>query len=71
MAWVGLDTSGAALAVARANVRRHGVADRVHLLKSDLLAALKPTAAFALLVANLPYVPRAGVGTAPPGDQGV
>ena len=59
MAWVGLDTSGAALAVARANVRRHGVADRVHLLKSDLLAALKPCAAFALLVANLPYVPRA------------
>ncbi len=59
MAWVGLDTSGAALAVARANVRRHGVADRVHLLQSDLLAALKPAAAFALLVANLPYVPRA------------
>jgi len=58
MAWVGLDTSGAALAVARANAQRHGVADRVHLLKSDLLAALKPSAAFALLVANLPYVPR-------------
>ncbi|MBU4354233.1 MAG: peptide chain release factor N(5)-glutamine methyltransferase, partial [Proteobacteria bacterium] len=58
MSWVGLDTSGAALAVARANVRRHGAADRVHLLQADLLAALKPTAAFALLVANLPYVPR-------------
>ena len=58
MSWVGLDTSGAALAVARNNVRRHGVADRVHLLQADLLAALKPTAAFALLVANLPYVPR-------------
>jgi len=59
MAWVGLDLSGAALAVARANARRHAVLDRVHLLQSDLLAALKPTAAFALLVANLPYVPRA------------
>ena len=58
MAWVGLDTSGAALAVARTNVRRHGVADRVHLIQADLLAALKPTEAFALLVANLPYVPR-------------
>ena len=58
MAWVGLDRSGAALAVARANARRHAVLDRVHLLKSDLLAALKPAAAFALLVANLPYVPR-------------
>jgi release factor glutamine methyltransferase len=58
MAWVGLDTSGAALTVARANARRHAVLDRVHFLQSDLLAALKPTAAFALLVANLPYVPR-------------
>jgi len=59
MAWVGLDRSGAALAVARANARRHAVLDRVHLLNSDLLAALKPAAAFSLLVANLPYVPRA------------
>jgi release factor glutamine methyltransferase len=59
MAWVGLDRSGAALAVARANARRYAVLDRVHLLGSDLLAALKPGATFALLVANLPYVPRA------------
>ena len=59
MAWVGLDRSGAALAVARDNARRHAVLDRVHFLQADLLAALKPTAAFALLVANLPYVPRA------------
>ena len=47
MAWVGLDTSGAALAVARDNAQRHAVADRVHLLQADLLAALKPFAAFA------------------------
>jgi len=59
MAWVGLDRSGAALAVARDNARRHGVAHRIHFFQADLLAALKPTAAFALLVANLPYVPRA------------
>jgi release factor glutamine methyltransferase len=59
MAWVGLDRSGAALAVAQANARQHGVAHRVHLLQTDLLAGLKPDAAFALLVANLPYVPRA------------
>jgi release factor glutamine methyltransferase len=59
MTWVGLDRSGRALAVARANARRHGVAHRVHFLRSDLLAGLKPTAAFTLLVANLPYVPRA------------
>ena len=59
MSWVGVDLSGAALAVARDNARRHAVLHRVHLLRSDLLAALKPTAAFTLLVANLPYVPRA------------
>jgi len=59
MTWVGLERSGAALAVARDNARRQGVLHRVHFLQTDLLAALKPTAAFTLLVANLPYVPRA------------
>jgi release factor glutamine methyltransferase len=59
MGWVGLDRSGAALAVARDNARRHAVLDRVHFLQADLLNGLKPTGAFALLVANLPYVPRA------------
>jgi release factor glutamine methyltransferase len=57
--WLGVDLSGAALAVARENVRRHGVAERVKLLQGDLLAALRPKAAFELLVANLPYVPKA------------
>jgi release factor glutamine methyltransferase len=56
--WLGLDRSGAALAVARDNARCHGVADRLHFLQADLLEALKPTASFALLVANLPYVTR-------------
>jgi release factor glutamine methyltransferase len=57
--WVGVDLSGAALAVARANARRHAVLDRVHFLQADLLAAFQPAATFSLLVANLPYVPRA------------
>jgi release factor glutamine methyltransferase len=59
MTWVGLDFSGPALAVAQDNVRRHEVAERVHFLQADLLTAFKPRAALALLVANLPYVPRA------------
>jgi release factor glutamine methyltransferase len=58
LTWVGLDRSAAALAVARTNARRHEVAGRVHLLQGDLLGPLKPASAFALLVANLPYVPR-------------
>jgi release factor glutamine methyltransferase len=66
MSWVGLDRSGLALAVARANTRRHGVDRRVHLLQADLLAGFKPGATFALLVANLPYVPRAEWERLPP-----
>jgi release factor glutamine methyltransferase len=58
MSWVGVDRSGGALAVARDNARRHGVLHRVHFLQADLLAAFKPEAHFALLAANLPYVPR-------------
>ncbi len=56
--WVGVDISGPALAVARENARRHGVEARINFLRADLLAALKPEPRFALLVANLPYVPR-------------
>ena len=59
MNWIGVDLSGAALAVARDNARRHGVADRVQLLQADLLNALRPEPVFEVLVANLPYVPKA------------
>lgn len=59
MNWLGVDLSGAALAVARENVRRHRVAERVMLLQGDLLAALRRKAMFEMLVANLPYVPKA------------
>jgi release factor glutamine methyltransferase len=57
--WLALDLSAAALAVARHNAQRHGVAARLHFVRADLLAGLKPGPRFALLVANLPYVPRA------------
>jgi release factor glutamine methyltransferase len=56
--WVGLDISGAALAVARENARRHEVAHRIIFLRASLLAALKPGPRFVLVAANLPYVPR-------------
>lgn len=54
---VAVDTSRAALAVARRNARRHGVADRVAPVHSDLLAPLGGKAH--LIVANLPYVSAA------------
>jgi release factor glutamine methyltransferase len=50
------DVSDAALAVARQNAVRHGVADRIRLLPADLLAGAG--AGFDLIVANPPYVPE-------------
>ena len=57
------DISVSALEVARANSRKHGVSDRVRLLKGDLLEALPEPVE--MVVANLPYVresdmPRSG-----------
>jgi release factor glutamine methyltransferase len=49
-----LDASEGALAVVAENARRHGVAERVHCLASDLLSALPGPVP--LIVANLPYV---------------
>ena len=49
-----LDASPAALAVAAANARRHGVAGRVRCLAGDLLAPLPEPVD--LIIANLPYV---------------
>ena len=56
--WLGLDLSAPALTVARENAQTHGVAPRLHFLRGDLLSALKPGPRFALVVANLPYIPR-------------
>lgn len=57
--WLALDLSAAALTVARDNARRHGVGGRLHFVRGDLVSGLKPVPRFALMVANLPYVPRA------------
>jgi release factor glutamine methyltransferase len=54
-----VDISGEALQLARENARRHGVAERIHLCRGNLLSGVRPGGRFALVVANLPYVPRA------------
>lgn len=51
-----LDLSAAALAVAAANAARHGVAERIRLVRGDL--AELPARSFDLIVANPPYIPR-------------
>jgi len=58
------DLSPAALAVAAHNVVRHGVADRVRLIESDLFQDLPP-AQYDLIVTNPPYVASAGLSGLP------
>ena len=50
------DISDAALAVARINADRHGVAGRVTFLVGDLFAPIAPGARFAVVAANPPYI---------------
>jgi release factor glutamine methyltransferase len=57
------DTSRCAVALARANARRHGVDDRVIVRHGDLLDPVPGR--IDLVVANLPYVPAADAGRYP------
>jgi release factor glutamine methyltransferase len=52
---IGVDISTDALALARENAARVGLAERVKFLESDLLAAVEGP--ISLIVANLPYIP--------------
>ena len=56
-----LDISHAALKVARRNTRRHSVSSRVRCIQSDLLSNTQ--AVYPLILANLPYIPTATLGT--------
>ena len=56
-----IDISPDALALAAENAARLGLADRVHFLQSDLFSAV--TAQYALIVANLPYIPAGDLST--------
>jgi len=56
---VATDTSDDALAVARRNAERHGVAGRVRFVRTDLLAGVKGP--FDAVVSNPPYVPVADI----------
>ncbi len=61
------DISAEALAVARLNARRHGVADRIAFIQADLLAGIGVLPP--IVVANLPYVARAEIDILPPEIQ--
>ncbi|NIN63534.1 MAG: peptide chain release factor N(5)-glutamine methyltransferase [Anaerolineae bacterium] len=59
-----IDASADALAVAKLNCQRHGVLDRVRLLRGDLLEPLPEPVQ--LIVANLPYVSQEELEGLPP-----
>lgn len=61
-----LDLSPEALHVAQTNARQHHLSDRIHFLRSDLLASLShseaaanPSESFDAIVSNPPYIPEA------------
>ncbi|CDQ08679.1 50S ribosomal protein L3 glutamine methyltransferase [Acidithiobacillus ferrivorans] len=60
-----VDISAEALAVARANVQRYGLEERVHLHQSDLFAALDGQR-YDLILSNPPYVDTAAMAELPP-----
>ncbi len=54
-----IDISAAALAIAKRNADRHGVAERITFIESDLFAQTAPEAHFDYIVSNPPYVSTA------------
>jgi ribosomal protein L3 glutamine methyltransferase len=60
-----IDVSNEAMAVARMNIERHKVADRVHLVQSDLYANLNDNR-YDLIIANPPYVGSLEFAQLPP-----
>jgi len=61
-----VDISADALAVARQNAERNGVAGRIEFLQSDGFTALPPGSRFNLIISNPPYIPSAEIATLQP-----
>jgi release factor glutamine methyltransferase len=61
---IATDVSAAALEIANANARRHGVADRVVTAQTDVLVGIEGP--FDVVMSNPPYVPEADLATLQP-----
>lgn len=61
---IGIDSSAAALDLARRNAQACGVADRIEFVEGDLLGSLRETVD--VIVANLPYIPTRLYKNLPP-----
>jgi len=67
---VAVDTSAEALAVAKANAERHGVADRISFVHGDLYAGVAGEPPFDLILSNPPYIPSADIAGLAPDVRG-
>ncbi len=56
-----LEVSNEALALARRNAERHGIAGRVHFLSTDRLSTLPAGIQFNLIISNPPYIPSSEI----------
>lgn len=63
---IAVDSSPEALEVAARNVEKHGCAQTVQLLCSDLFGAIRPDAGFSCIVANPPYIAEAELASLQP-----
>ncbi|MFQ6045153.1 MAG: tRNA (adenine(22)-N(1))-methyltransferase TrmK [Gemmatimonadales bacterium] len=64
--FVATDVSADALAVARENVARHGLSERIELRQGDWFAALRPGERFDVIASNPPYVATGDLAQATP-----
>ncbi len=62
----GVGSLSGALTIARQNLARHGLAERVLLVRGDGFAGLPAGASFDLIVSNPPYIPSAEIATLEP-----
>jgi release factor glutamine methyltransferase len=62
-----VDRSAEAIAVARRNAERHGVAERLTFVVGDLFRALPADAQFDFVLSNPPYIPSDEIAQLPPG----
>lgn len=63
MAAVAVDLAEEALAMARFNARRHGVADRFEGRQGSWFDPIEPAERFDLIISNPPYIESAAIGT--------
>lgn len=65
--FIAIDISTGALALARKNAERHGVANRIDFRQGDLLDPVRDEPPFDVILSNPPYIPTEVIPTLEPG----